>query len=141
VQKRHEPRMKLFRDSTILSPLPAFWSPKKIFGFNIHQNLFFEKSQYDKIVYNDTLTICIKNSIWIDIKGFIFVFINFTKSLNCEELLQFCINKDKFYIISQGFHVRIKRYQCQFRKQSRFCEILEFVLLLYALENLKNYLF
>ena len=48
---------------------------------------------------------------------------------------------DKFYIISQGFHVRIKRYQRQFTKYSSFCEILEFLLLLYALENIEELFF
>ena len=51
-------------------------------------HIFFQKSQHDKIVYNDTLTFCIKKSILIEIKGFISVFLNFTNSLNCEEQLQ-----------------------------------------------------
>jgi len=67
------------RASTILSPCPAFY---------IHHKSFFKKSQHDKIVYNDTLTFCIKKSILIEIKGFISVFLNFTNSLNCEEQLQ-----------------------------------------------------
>ena len=49
---------------------------------------FFQKSQHNKIVYNDTLTFRIKKSILIEIKGFISVFLNFTNSLNCEEQLQ-----------------------------------------------------
>jgi hypothetical protein len=74
-------------------------------------------------------------------KGFIFVFLYFTNSLNCEELLQFCIKIDKIYIISQEFHVRIKRYQRQFTKHRSFCEILEFLHLLYALENIEELFF
>ena len=51
--------------------------------------------------------------------------------------MQFCIKIDKFYINLQGLHLRFKRYQQQFTKDRSFCEILEFVLLLDALENIK----
>ena len=71
----------------------------------------------------------------------IFVFLNFTNSLNCEELLQFCIKIEIFFIILQGLHKRIQRYQQQFTKHSSFFEILVFVLLLYALENIEELFF
>ena len=45
------------------------------------KNLFLEKLHHDKIVFNDTLTICIEKSTLIELKGFIFVFLNFTNSL------------------------------------------------------------
>ena len=112
---------------------PHFGSNKKIFGFYFQQEPFLKNSQHDEIVQNDILTFCIKKWILIEIKGLNFVFLNFTNSWNCEELLQFCINKDKFYIISQGSHVRIIRYQHQFTKRNSLCEIFEFVLLLHAL--------
>ena len=107
VQRRHDPRKNDLRASrfaelppgpakpspslrdvtktpAILSPRPAFLvSNKKYLAFTSTKNLFFEKSQHDEIVYNDTLTICIKNYILIEIKGFIFVFLNFPNSLNC----------------------------------------------------------
>jgi len=67
-----------------------------------------------------------------------FVFLNFTNSLNCEELLQFCIKIEKCYIIVEGSHIRIKQYQRQFTKQSSFCEILVLVILSYALENIEE---
>ena len=44
----------------ILSPRPAFWLQKKIFGFYFHQEPFFLNSQHDEIVQNDTLTFCVK---------------------------------------------------------------------------------
>ena len=69
-----------------------------------------------------------------------FVFLNFTNSLNCEELLQFCIEIEKFYIILEGSHIRIK-YQRQFTKQGSYCEIHVFVILLYALENIEELFF
>ena len=112
--------------SAILSPRPAFWSQiKKYLAFTFTKNFFFKESQHDKIVYNDT--IFIKKSILIEIKGFIFAFLNFTNSLSCEELLQFYIKTDKFYIISQGFYVQIKQYQRQFTNQCSVCKILEFL--------------
>ena len=70
-----------------------------------------------------------------------FVFLNFTNSLNCEELLQFCIKIEKCYIILEGSHIRIKQYQRQFTKQGSYCEILVFGLLLYALDNIEEQLF
>ena len=100
-------------------------SNKKYLAFTFTKNFFFKESQHDKIVYNDT--IFIKKSILIEIKGFIFAFLNFTNSLSCEELLQFCIKTDKFYIISQGFYVQIKQYQRQFTNQCSVCKILEFL--------------
>ena len=58
--------------SAIQSPRPTFWSwLNKNSAFTSTKNLFFEKSQHDKIVQNDTLTICIKKSILIEIKVFI----------------------------------------------------------------------
>ena len=79
-------------------------SNKKFLAFTFTKNHFSEKSEHGKIVQNDTQTICIKKSILIEIKGFISVFLNFTNSLNCEEIFQFCKKIVKFYIISQGFH-------------------------------------
>ena len=35
-------------------------------------------------------------------------------------------------------HIRIKQYQWQFTKQGSFCEILVFVILSYALENIEE---
>ena len=67
-----------------------------------------------------------------------FVFLNFTNSLNCEELLQFCIKIEKCSIILEGSHIPIKQYQQQFTKQGSFCEILVFVILSYALENIEE---
>ena len=97
------------------------------------KNRFFKNSQHDNKVQNDTLTICIKKCILIEIKASI-LFLNFTNSLNCEEIFQFCIKINKCYIILHGFHERIKLYQRQFTKPSSFWEILVFLLLLYALE-------
>ena len=89
----------------ILLHAPHFGSNKKIFGFYFHQEPFFLNSQHDEIVQNDTLTFCIKKRILIEIKGLYFVFLNFTNSLNCEELLQLCIKIEKFYIILEGSHI------------------------------------
>ena len=58
-------------------------------------------------------------------------------SLNCEEPLQFCIKKKKCNIILEGSHIWIKQYQRQFTTQGSFCEILVFVILSYALENIE----
>jgi len=55
--------------------------------------------------------------------------------------LQFCLKIEKFYIILEGSHIRIKQYQWQFTKQGSFCEILVFVILLYALESIEELLF
>ena len=74
-------------------------------------------------------------------KGLYFVFLNFTNSLNCEELLQFCVKIEKWNIILEGSHIRIKQYQRQFTKQGSFCEILVFVILSYALENIEELFF
>ena len=84
VQRRHEPRKNYIRvskfavwppdpgksspcfslrlqASAILSPCSEFWfSIKNIWLLHPPKTFFFEKSQHDKIVYNDTLTICIK---------------------------------------------------------------------------------
>ena len=84
VQRRHEPRKNDIRvskfavrppdlgkqspcfslplqASAILSPCPEFWySIKNIWLLHPPKTFFFEKSQHDKIVYNDTLTICVK---------------------------------------------------------------------------------
>ena len=109
-------------------PRPAFWLQ---LAFISTKNLILKNSQHDEIVQN-TLTFCIKKEILIEIKGLYFVFLNFTNSLNCEELLQFCIKIDKFYIILQGSHIQIKQYQWQFTRHCSFCEILLFVILLYA---------
>ena len=119
----------------ILAPI------KKYLAFISTKNLFLKNSQHDEIVQNDTLTFCIKKWILIEIKGLYFVFLNFTNSLNCEELLQFCIKIEKFYIILEGSHIRIKQYQRQFTKQGSFCEILVFVILSYALENIEEVFF
>ena len=73
---------------------PHFGSNKKYLAFISTKNLFLKNSQHDEIVQNDTLTFCIKKWILIEIKGLYFVFLNFTNSLNCEELLQFCIKID-----------------------------------------------
>ena len=67
-----------------------FGSNKKYLTFISTKNLFLKISQHDEIVQNDT-TFCIKKWILIEIKGLYFVFLNFTNSLNCEELLQFCL--------------------------------------------------
>ena len=42
--------------------------------------IIFKNSQHDEIVQNDTLTICIKKSVFIEIKRLIFVFLNFINS-------------------------------------------------------------
>ena len=120
---------------------PHFGSNKKIFGFYFHQEPFFKNSQHDEIVQNDTLTFCINKWILIEIKGLNFVFLNFTNSLNCEELLQFSIKIEKCSIILEGSHVPIKQYQRQFTKKGSFCEILVFVILSYALENIEELFF
>ena len=90
-----------------VSTHPAFWSStKNIWLLHQPKAFFFEKSQHNKRVFNETLTNCIKKSILIEIKGFIFVFLNFTNSLNCEELLQFCIKiciKTNFLLFHRGF--------------------------------------
>ena len=65
----------------------------------------------------------------------IFVFLNVTNSLKCEELLQFCIKIEKFYIILENHKSNMQR---QFTKQGSFCEILVFVILSYALENIEE---
>ena len=46
-----------------------------------------------------------------------------------------------FFINLQGLHKRIQQYQQQFTKHSSFFEILVFVLLLYALENIEELIF
>ena len=56
-------------------------------------------------------------------------------------LLQFCIKIEKFYIILEGSHIPIKQYQRQFTKQDSFCEILVFVILSYASENIEELFF
>ena len=118
----------------ILSQRPAFWSP--IFGLHDHQKPFFQKISTSKIFYNDTLTFFITNSILIEIKGLIFVVLNFQNSLNCED-----IKLDKYHNILQRFQVQIKGYQCQFTKHSSFCKMLKFVLLLVILQSFINYYF
>jgi len=119
---------------------PHFGSNKKYLTFISTKNLFLKISQHDEIVQNDT-TFCNKKWILIEIKGLYFVFLNFTNSLNCEELLQFCIKIEKFSIILEGSHIPIKQYQRQFTKQGSFCEILVFVILSYALENIEELFF
>jgi len=52
--------------------------------------------------------------------------------------LQFCIKIEKCYIILEGSHIPIKQYQRQFTKQGSFCEILVFVILSNALENIEE---
>ena len=103
----------------ILSPRPTFWSPRKnIWLLHPPKTFCFKKSQHD------TLTICIKKSILIEIIGLIFVFLNnFTNSLSCEELLRFCIKIDNFFSILQGFH-HIKQYQQQIKNRAVFVKSL-----------------
>ena len=102
----HDKRYKTGLPASMTSPslppfclhAPDFGSNKNIWLFSTTKNLFFKNSQHGGIVQNDTLTFCIK-WILIEIKGLYFVFLNFTNSLNCEKLLQFCIKIEKFYII------------------------------------------
>ena len=107
----HDKRYKTGLPASVTSPslppfclhAPHFGSNKKYLAFISTKNLFLKNSQHDEIVQNDTLTFCIKKWILIEMKGLYFVFLNFTNSLNCEELFQFCIKIDKFYFILQGF--------------------------------------
>ena len=100
-----------------------FCSNKKIFGFYFHQEPFFLNSQHDEIVQKDTLTFCIKKWILIEIKGLYF-FLNFTNSLNCEELLQFCIKIEKCSIILEGSHIQIKQYSVNLQNKVVFVKSL-----------------
>ena len=131
-QWRHQASRHSVSTPRILAPI------KKYLAFISTKNLFLKNSQHDEIVQNDTLTFCIKKWILIEIKGLYFVFLNFTNSLNCEELLQFCIKIEKCSIILEGSHIPIKQYQRQFTKQGSFCEILVLVILSYALENIEE---
>jgi len=131
-QWRHQASRHSVSTPRILAPI------KKYLSFISTKNLFLKNSQHDEIVQNDTLTFCIKRWILIEIKGLYFVFLNFTNSWNCEELLQFCIQIEKCYIILEGSYIQIKQYRRQFTKQGSFCEILVFVILSYALENIEE---
>ena len=132
---RHQASCHSVSTPRILAPI------KKYLAFISTKNLFLKNSQHDEIVQNDTLTFCIKKWILIEIKGLYFVFLNFTNSLNCAELLQFSIKIEKCSIILEGSHIPIKQYQRQFTKQGSFSEILVFVILSYALENIEELFF
>ena len=77
----------------------------------------------------------IKNMAFISTKNL------FLKNSQHDEIVQFCIKIENFYIILKGSHIRIKQYQRQFTKQGSFCEILVFVILSYALENIEELFF
>lgn len=71
------------------------------------RKVFFRKSRHVHKVFNGILTFYVEKSTFIEIKTSYFVFLNYTNSLTCPELLQLRIKVDKFCIISQVYHVRI----------------------------------